>query len=365
MVHTAATLERFSSSIVWYSLKPTDDNPFDMPYHHGDLLKRPSRSFLRHIRKYLNLGPWSRHLGNLAAKFGAEYQVEIVWTDLAFESVVAGRQAAKALGVPLVVSVHDDPITRIKRKNYPGWLERFFSNQFAKTMGTSARCGVISATMGELYREQYGVNPIVLYVGAKTEDCLSPRRLDYDKSPIIIGSVGSVVSETNWKSLIEAVRSLNQRHGDDRFRILHIGELDEDLRSSEIEVTGWVTGETFRHHLARTDISYLNIWFEPDYVQWTQASFPTKVHSYIEAQRPMIAFGPEYSSIVQFVDKYGCGISCVDFRSPNLAKTIERFLLEEDLYNTTLDGVQNVRYVFSREAFYDAFEDFILSGVDT
>ena len=367
MVHTAAILERFGSRMTWYSLRQPhndQDTPTDIPYQYGQLLKRPSRGHLKTIRQYLNLGLWSRHLGNQAAKFGAEHQAEIVWADLAFETVIAGRQAARRLGVPLVVSIHDDPITRISHKNYPRWLERFFAVQFARTMRTSVRCGVISKTMGELYHDQYDVNPIVLYVGAKAESCLPPRPLDLDKSPIIIGSVGSVVSEKNWHMLTDAIRLLNQKYGENQFRILHIGELSTDLKSPEVEVTGWVTDEIFRDHLARTDINYLNIWFEPEYEQWTRASFPTKVHSYIEAQRPMIAFGPAYSSIARFIDEHQCGITCIEPRHDLLAASLERFLIEQGLYADALNRIQKVKDVFSREAFYEAFETFILSGLD-
>ena len=63
----------------------------------------------------------------------------VVWADLAFETVVAGRVAPRVLDVPLVVSIHDDPVNRIWVKKRPAWLVRLYKREFTRTLQTARR----------------------------------------------------------------------------------------------------------------------------------------------------------------------------------------------------------------------------------
>lgn len=361
MVFMDAILRQYAHHFTWFSLKePLEGlhNPYNIPYDHFGHLKRPGR--FPFLRLLLNYVLWSRVQARKAAQFGRQHHAQVVLADLAFEAVIVGRLAAKYLGLPLLVNIHDDPVNRLRVKGYPAWFVNWYRRQFAKTLTAAKRVGVISDYMGEVYQQRYGVQTTTLFIGVEPEKCLPPRPLDPAKQPILIGSLGSMNSAENWGLLIEAVRLLNQRHGGGKFRILHIGELPPHLpRPDLVEVTGWVPEEAFLQHLSRIDAGFVNWPFAPEHYETSQTSFPLKIHSFIQAQKPLIALGPEKSSVVRFVNDYGCGVLCTAAEAALLANQIDRLCSPTGCYGQALQGMLQLKQAFSSEHFLSQLESFI------
>lgn len=354
-------LRKHPKSFCWFSLSSTSlhltNHTFRIPYAFARRLQRPTR--IQWLRQFLNMGLWARMMGNRAARFGREQQVEVVLADMAFEAVVAGRVAAQILKVPLLVSVHDDPVNRIAVKGYPNWLVNWYERQFAATLQFATRCGVISDYMGEYYQSEYGTATTTLYIGVDPNVCLSPKRLEANQKPVIIGSIGSMNSNSNWELLIESIRMLNDRNGEERYRILHIGRLPRGLKIvNEVEVTGWLSENEFLLHLKRIDIGFLNWSFAHDYRLTGRTSFPLKIHSYIQAQRPMLALGPVESSVCRFVKENGCGEICTVANASKLAQKIER-LVRPQRYEDCSTQVEYLKSSLSRDSFFSSFQSFI------
>ncbi len=283
-----------------------------------------------------------------------------VLADLTFETVIAGREAAKALRCPLLVSVHDDPVNRVRVKGLPGWVVRAYEREFAKTLRAAARCGVISDYMGEVYTQRYGVETTTLYLGVEEEKCLDPGELSPGKKPIVVGSVGSVNSAENWTTLLEAIDRLNARHGEGSYRVLHVGNLAPSMPVSKyLEVTGWVPEEMFVEQLRRIDIGFLNWSFSPDMAETARTSFPLKVTSYIQAQVPILALGPRDSTVVRFVRESRCGAACAEPRPEALASCLGEFLANADELAIAQASVHALKKRFSRERFFGSFESFL------
>jgi len=354
-------LERYADQFSWFSLRvpsTNSENPYKIPYGFAPKLTRPAR--ISWLRNYLNLKPWARYLGKQAADFGRRQNVDVIFADLAFEAVVAGRVAAEKLNVPLLVSIHDDPVERLKIKGYPQWLLKLHESDFSKTIKSAQRCGVICDYMGDIYQEKYKINTTTLFIGVEPDKCLPQKEIDLNKTPITIGSVGSMNSFQNWNKLIDAVSILNEKFGKGKFQILHIGDLTGDFHIPKYtEVTGWVPEEDFQRHLSRMDVGFLNWSFEPLYAEASKTSFPLKINSYIQAQIPMVAFGPVSSTIVRFIGDYECGVTCTHPSPENLSGKIEELLSNRFLYDYCLSGVQLLNKRFSRDNFFRQFEAFI------
>lgn len=361
MVFMDVLLDNYPQHFTWFSLRePAEElyNPHKIPFDYIGILKRPARFPM--VRLYINYFLWSRVQAHKAAQFGRQHHAQVVLADLAFEAVIAGRLAAKYLGLPLLVNIHDDPVNRIRVKGYPNWFISWYDRQFVKTLTAAKKVGVISDYMGEVYQERYGVQTTTLFIGVEEEKCLPPRPLDPSKQPIIIGSLGSMNSAENWQLLIEAVHLLNQQHGEGKFRILHIGELPPHLpRPDVVEVTDWLPEDVFIEQLARIDAGFVNWPFSPEFSETSQTSFPLKIHSYIQAQSPLIALGPEGSSVVRFVKTYRCGVVCTESNLSALASAIQNLLMNTGNYDQALLGISRLRQDFSREHFLAEFEAFI------
>jgi hypothetical protein len=159
---------------------------------------------------------------------------------------------------------------------------------------------------------------------------------------------------------LDAVRFLNEDKEAGTFRILHLGHLpDHLLDSPDLDVTGWIPEGEFIQQLARMSIGFLNWPFEPQYAETGRTSFPLKIHSYIQAQVPMLALGPAGSAVARFVQDYGCGVVCASASAHELADCLKRFLLSEAEKIKAQKNVERLKQIFSRRAFFETFERFV------
>jgi hypothetical protein len=350
------------SKFIWFSTTaPLTDREmvvdFRGIYSHGYKPSRPRREPFATWRRYINTGLWGWYLARQAARLGRENAVELVWTDLVLETVVAGRVAAQLLNVPLFVTVFDDQPAYLAVAGYPQWFCRLFQLQFKKTLLAARGHGVICKPMADYYKETYGIDSTVFYPGVERSSCLPQKEINTQKlKPIVIGTIGTHYSDQNWLVLIGAVRLLNEKYGKNRFTILQIGNLNPSLHSPEVEVTGWLADREFKQSLSRIDVSLVHLPFDAEYHIISQTSFPTKISSFIQAQRPLIAFGPAYSSIVTLVEEYKCGVTCISCDVASLVEVIEALVFIPDRVGDALKGMARLKEDFSRDNFFKKFE---------
>lgn len=360
MAFMSVLLARYPERFVWFSTKGEAEpvwNPHNIPYAVCPSPQRPAR--LRTLRLVLAYFLWPVVQALRAARFARRNDCEVVLADLAFEAVISGRLAARFAKLPLLVNVHDDPVSRLRVKGHPVWFLRWYEKQFAKTLRAARRVGVISDSMGEVYQQRYGVRTTTLYIGVEKEKCLPARCPDPTRQPILIASLGSVNSAENWNLLISAIRRINSQSGGEKFRILHIGDLNPTLaRPPEVEVTGWLPEEDFLRQLDRADICFLNASFAPEQAEVGLLSFPLKIHSFVQTQRPMLALGPSDSAVVRFVLKHQVGEVCCQPDANTLAAAIQALVSDSDRCQQTLESLAELRESFDREHFFETFETF-------
>ncbi len=352
-------LERYPERFAWFSLRggaSPEWNPRGIPYAACPSPRRPSQ--FHTLRLLLAYFIWPLIQAFRAAGVARKNGCEVVFGDLAFEAVIAARLAARFTGLPLIVNVHDDPVNRLRVKGHPAWFLRWYEKQFAKTLKSALRVGVISDYMGEVYQQRYGVRTTTLYIGVEAQKCLQPRCPSAEGARVIL-SLGSQNSAENWNLLIEAVQLLNAQAGEQKYRILHIGKLSPTLaRPPEVEVTGWLPDEDFLRELDRADICFLNASFAPEQAEVGRLSFPLKIHSYIQAQRPMLALGPSDSAVVRFVREHQAGEICCQPDAGALAAAVQALCSDPERCRRALEGVAKLRQSFNRERFFETFETY-------
>jgi len=356
MRHLEPLFERYRNDLIWYSFKsprPLAQMP-EIPYAHGGYWFRPDWAW--RMRRYFNYGPWAWGMAHQAAAHGRKHGAQVVMAVMSDVAIAAAVPTARALGAPLALWVHDDPPTSLALSSLPPRIQRFVSSRFRHAMGCACSHGVISTDLAGLYRKEFDVDPLVLYKGVDPQTCL-PAPVMNDSTEIIIGSVGTVNSHENWRTLLAAVRLLNMRSSR-RFKILHVGALPDELRSPEVECTGWIAPSDLGPVLDRFQLCFLTLWFDLSARTISRTAFPTKIGSYIQSQRPILAFSIPDSRIVKLVQEHGCGATCTIPSEHALAETIEK-MIDDHAYRDAVAGMGRLRDAYSIDKYFRTFETLI------
>jgi glycosyltransferase involved in cell wall biosynthesis len=72
-----------------------------------------------------------------------------------------------------------------------------------------------------------------------------------------------------------------------------------------VNLRGWVPNSELQRALFGADILFLPASFAKDEIAIVIAGFPTKTADYMASGRPILVFGPEYSSLVRYAREYG------------------------------------------------------------
>ena len=358
-------VEKYSSSLIWYSMKSPlfgfELADVTVPFEHGHYLSRPRGQFWRSTRLWLNSELWSRYLSSRAIRFGKENKVSVVWAVIEGNTLSASIAVSRELRVPLMFSVMDDPLAICIGGGRSPLFCLTRALRFKRIMQRAAILSVIGRGMQDYYHEKYRVDPMILYSGIDPKTALPQQALDRSKAPVIIGSVGRIYPNLadEWSVLIGAVRLLNTRYGVGKFKILHIGDLQQSFEAPEVEVTGWLEGEDFDRELRRFDLCLSTLSFAERHKLIAATSFPTKIRSYIKAQRPIVILAPAYGSVTKFVDEYQCGVTCTMADAQSLADCIRGLVFEEGRYEQALVGMSTLLDTFSEERFFQSFENMV------
>ena len=359
MLYMDKLINNYVGKIIWFSIckiKNWESDTYDFPSAYHPPIDKFSRiPLIKFIIKY-TIG--EKYLILLASRFAKKHNAEVVFSDISSEVLSISRKVAKKVNLPLVSSIQDDPIARIKSKNYPKFISNHINNEFKKTLAFSKSCGVISDYMAEYYRIKYKINSIqTLYIGTEKRKCLHPRLSLKSKREIIIGSLGTVHSFDNFENLVKTVKYLNGIYKDKYFSIRHIGDLPSKYLSLEyVDITGWLSYDEVFKELSLIDIGLLSVPFESSKKVTLMTSFPTKVHNLLEAQVPLLGIGPDYSAIVKFIRDFSCGQVCNDISIQSISSTIDNIINDENSYEKTKTGLIKAAKHFSRENFYRNFE---------
>lgn len=77
--------------------------------------------------------------------------------------------------------------------------------------------------------------------------------------------------------------------------------------------------------LNKYDLLFTNMWFHPKWNIHNITSFPSKTISYIAAAVPILAIGPESSTIIQFTNQYKTGLAVTSIEPKIIVKAILDF----------------------------------------
>jgi glycosyltransferase involved in cell wall biosynthesis len=102
-----------------------------------------------------------------------------------------------------------------------------------------------------------------------------------------------------------------------------------------ISVHPWVSQQELQAVLRRADILFLPYSFSEASRYAVESAFPSKTADYLAAGRPILVFGPRYSSLVRYAKEQGFAEVVDNCDEDLLARGIER-ILSDSAYRSQL-----------------------------
>lgn len=269
-----------------------------------------------------------------AVEFGRQQGVEMVLAILnGTISIYMANKVASALKVPLITNVQDPPERFVLDSGLDQFTHGLLLDDFVHALKSSLRCSTASEGMQAAYKQQYGVDSVVLIHG------MSPNQwhpiAQYRQSgEFVIGFAGNLYAHREWTALIEALSSVGWCIGgrEIRIRILapHLNLRGDN--TMRVEYLGWRSVDETLTLLAQTDVTYLPYWFDKDRELSVRQCFPNKLSTYLAAGRPVFYHGPEYASVAGFLQRYPAGYSCHSLDPTQILKGINRLMGDAQYY---------------------------------
>lgn len=276
-----------------------------------------------------------------------------VWAVLDCPAAIdLASEVARRLGKPLSVMVWDAPELLIDQLQLDRWSAKRLLKQFDATIRRAERVGVIGEPMESAYRDRYGAKEFVILRLAIRESLpvvATPTAADQMR----IGFAGSITSPQAFSSLVQMLDRCGWKIDGRAVTLRLIGSrYTVDARVPQrIEYFGWRSVTETTELLGECDVLYLPQPFAERLRPLAELSFPTKLSTYVAAGKRVLLHGPEYASIVPFLQRFPMGGVChslapedlqgalqatIDLDATRVARAIEA--AREDEFNTRVFG---------------------------
>jgi hypothetical protein len=242
----------------------------------------------------------------------------------------AAADAARHLGVPLHLIVHDDFIAMT---GLPSNMIPRVESVFADIYRGAASRLCVSPYMAEQYQKQFNVPGTVIYPcraqGAAVFDS-PPDRLSESGRPLTYAYAGSLSSADYVKSLVVLAQELGNRGN----RLLIFSNLSADdgakmgLAGQHVEIGPFIPFQDLIQQLRqRADVLFVPMSFQPGDRPNMELSFPSKLTDYTLIGLPLLIRGPAYCSAVKWArENPGSAVIVDDQSVESVAAGVEQFV---------------------------------------
>jgi hypothetical protein len=215
---------------------------------------------------------------------------------------IAAAKLARLLRVPLHIILHDDWFRNL---DMAGSLRRKFEAYFGVIYRAASSRFCISPTMEADYAARFGANGSVLYPIREPDTTAEETKpLVRDRSRgLAVAYAGNVFNPGNWEALRNVAAALVPFGG----KLLLYGATSADdcvrngLTASNVVLRGFFDPPALRTALAEeADVLFLPMTFDPVDKQNMRLCFPSKLADYTAVRLPLLIYGPEYCSAVQW-----------------------------------------------------------------
>jgi hypothetical protein len=236
--------------------------------------------------------------GRRVAKKYRSFHPDAVLTVAHQYSWLSAAAAAKSLGLPLHLIVHDEPLAGL---GLPASVRRIGARVFADVYRTAATRLVVSAGMAEAYKKKFGVDADVLYPLWPPGDSPfdgPPQRSVPAGRPLGFAYAGSLFSSVYLQRLIDLAKLL--------LPMGHRIAWWTDWTPEQIRDRGMALpnvdpirpaapGRLVHELRDRADVLFVPMDFDPATRAHQEVNFPSKLTDYTAAALPILMWAPVYS----------------------------------------------------------------------
>lgn len=275
---------------------------------------------------------------------------DIYWIVASNEGIAIATELARLTNTPIHLSVHDDvPFGVFARSRRYRWLSQLAQTRLFKAMQAAQTVDVVSNGMRCYYQQTLGVDTVVIHRYIPCLPQLKPVFLDNNK--LVVGHIGSIYSHKEFYLFCQAVKEYAQKSGRTA-QIILIGinrkfiQTLQEFSELLVDIPQLAEAQAIQQ-LAQCHFLYAMYPFNRAAAVFRQTSLPTKLTTYIQAQRPIFAHTPDDSSLSTIVTKYKIGLQCSSLTFAGLNEWIEQISQYELTGNfektrAELFGVENV-----------------------
>lgn len=243
-------------------------------------------------------------------------------------SVQLAYEIHRRTGIPLRTIVWDDVEVVCRERQLDRWTRRWIRESFSRTLRASERIAVICENMRDAYRSEHGVDSFILRHGVARSESDPGRRRQAPGDCDIIGFAGSITAPDCLNSLVKALDQIGW-HLNGRnigLRLLGCRYTFDSRQPQRIEYFGWRPVAEARDLLAECSCLYLPQTFSMDSRRFSELSFPTKLSTYVAAQRPILLHAPAYSSLSGFWQDCELGPHCKELSVNHILDSVRAAL---------------------------------------
>jgi glycosyltransferase involved in cell wall biosynthesis len=276
---------------------------------------RLKKLYSRFIRK----SAFERTLPAIANKL-KESKVDIILCTCGVDpySLQHGVLAARASGLPLALYLVDDFLSGailsenaehllVAKRDVPIWLRE------------AKRIFVISAGLQDLIRDRYGLDSEVLPLPYEIPEAHQIQQcVSTEKQIIFVGNLSHFYID-GLRELAGVIDDLNAKEYGTislRFTLPTMKEVIRQVgRFDCIKCIPCRNTKDLQIEVAKSIFCYSPYSFEDRFKEMVMTSFPSKLLDYLSSARAVLAYGPEYSSMIRYFRCHNLGV-VLDRRDP-------------------------------------------------
>jgi hypothetical protein len=232
-------------------------------------------------------------------------------------------------GLPVHLSLHDDPaggqFARSARFQY---LKPLADRAVRRVLHTVASADTVCGGMKKYYEQRFGVVTSVVHRYIPALPAIS-RFHNSEAGVLTAGHIGSIYSVNEFRQFCRAFRHYARLRGL-KPQFVVIAGRNARTQSVYEEFDGLI----FDHpqmpenvavqNLTRCDFLYAMYPFSPLLTVFRRTSSPTKLTTYLQAQRPILGHTPADSSLAAILTTYRLGLVCSSILEAGITQTIDK-----------------------------------------